>query len=53
MRRTRGRRRTRDVVKKGVEGVADAVEAVEVAGLVVRVLTFPFRILARAFSLFD
>jgi hypothetical protein len=43
----------RDVVKKGVEGVADAVEALEVVGLLVRAATFPFRLLARTFSLFD
>lgn len=43
----------RDVLKKGAEGAADAAEAVEVVGLVVRFATFPFRLLARAFSLFD
>ena len=53
MRSTRGRRRARDVVKKGVEGVSDAVETVEAVGILVRVLTFPFRLLARVFSLFN
>ncbi|WP_258726882.1 hypothetical protein [Cellulomonas sp. NS3] len=43
----------RDVLKNAVKGVADAIEAVEVLGLLVRAATFPFRLLARAFSQLD
>jgi hypothetical protein len=58
-RRHVGRRR-RDRARDAVEATVDTLEVVEAVsavaqalGLVVRVLTFPFRLLARVFSIFD
>lgn len=53
MRRTRGRRRVRGALKKVAESIVDTIEAFEVLGLLVRLVTLPFRLLGKLLSAFD
>lgn len=53
MRGTQGRRRARDVAKKVVEGVADTFELLDALSAVVRVATYPIRLLLRVLSALD